>query len=79
MNVFFELFDLASGNLIEDFATEEEAIEALRLAERDHGPAAISDVALLRFDDGHPTLVAMEGELVERVRQTVANRRVRVG
>jgi hypothetical protein len=79
MNVFFELFDLESGNLIEDFATEEEALEALRSAERDHGPAAISDIALLRFDDGHPTLIAMEGELVERVHRTAANRRVRVG
>ena len=79
MNVFFEVFDLESGNLIEDFATEEEALEALRSAERDHGPEAISDIALLRFDDGHPTLFAMDGELVERVRQPVANRRVRVG
>ena len=79
MNVFFELFDLASGNVIEDFATEEEAVEVLRSAERDHGPEAICDIALLRFEDGHPTLIAMEDVLAERVRQSSVAKRIRVG
>jgi hypothetical protein len=79
MIVFFELFDLVSGNVIEDFATEEAAIDALRAAEREHGPEAIGDIALLRFDNGHPTLIAMEGDLVERVAQSTVERRIRVG
>ena len=79
MTVFYELFDLATRNVLEDFATEEDALEALYAAKREHGSAAISDVALLRYDDGHPTLVAMEHDLVARVTQSVAAERVRVG
>ncbi|MBA3450044.1 MAG: hypothetical protein H0T18_02390 [Chloroflexia bacterium] len=79
MDVFFELFDLASGNVIDDFSTEEDALEALRAAQRDHGTEAIKDVALLRFDSGHPTLVAMEHDLVERVTESSHGERIRVG
>lgn len=79
MEVFYELFDLATGNMIDDFATEEDALEALRAAQHEHGLAAISDVALLRYEDGHPTLVAMEHDLVAKVAKSVAAARIRVG
>lgn len=67
MKVFFELFDLETGNVIEDFETEQDAMDALIAAEREHGSQAIKNVALLRFDNGHPALVAMEQDLVDRV------------
>lgn len=79
MDVFYELFDLATGNVIDDFATEDDALDALRDAEQEHGPHAISDVALLRYDDGHPTLVAMEHDLIARVTESVSGQRLRVG
>jgi hypothetical protein len=79
MTIFYELFDLATGNVIDDFAAEEDALEALRTAECEHGLAAISDVALLRYKDGHPTLVAMERDLVARVSESVAAEQLRVG
>lgn len=71
MKVFFELFDLESGNVIEDFETEQGAMDALVAAEREHGSQAIENVALLRFEDGHPTLVAMEHDLVNHVNALV--------
>ena len=79
MTVFYELFDLATGNVIDDFATEEDALEALRAAACEHGLAAISDIALLRYEDGHPTLAAMERDLVAQVSESVATERLRVG
>lgn len=79
MDVFFELFDLVSGNVVDDFATEDEAMEALRAAEREHGLEAIHDIALLRFENGHPSLVAMERDLAKRVSQSNIDQRVRVG
>jgi hypothetical protein len=79
MDVFYELFDLATGNVIDDFATEEDALEALRSTKHEHGSAAISEIALLRYDDGRPTLVAMEHDLVARVIESGAAERLRVG
>jgi hypothetical protein len=76
MRVFFELFDLKSGNVIEDFETEHDAIAALVAAEREHGSQAIENIALLRFEDGHPLLVAMEQDLVDRVNALVYTERV---
>ena len=67
MRVFFELFDLESSNVIDDFDTEQDAMDALMAAEREFGSQAIENVALLRFEDGHPTLIAMEHDLVDRV------------
>lgn len=67
MKIFFEMFDLESGNVIEDFETEQDAMDALAATERTFGSEAIENVALLRFDDGHPTLVAMEHDLIDRV------------
>lgn len=75
----YEWFDLATRNVIDAFASEEHALEALCTAEHEYGPAAISDVALLRYDDGHPTLVAMERDLVACVTESVAAQRLRVG
>lgn len=71
MDVFYEQFDLETGNVIDDFVSEDEALDVLRAAEREHGFAAISDVALLRYENGHPTLVAMENDLVARVTGSV--------
>ena len=79
MDVFYELFDLATGNVIDDFASEGDALEALREAEREHGPAGIGDVALLRYENGHPTLVAMEHDLVARVTESGVAQRLRAG
>jgi hypothetical protein len=73
MRIFFELFDLLSGNVVDDFEIEQAAIAAMQEARSEQGPEGTANLALLRFEDGHPTLVAMEDEfvaLVERAQPT---------
>jgi hypothetical protein len=72
--VFYELLDSASGNVLDDFDTEREALDALRLFLREHGSEALAELALLRFEDDHPTLVAMGSELVDLVEATTEQR-----
>jgi hypothetical protein len=61
------LLDLPSGNVMTDFATEREAWDALRSWARDEGVEAITDLSLLSIQDGEPTVIAMEDDLVQRV------------
>ena len=67
MSVFFPLLDLTTSNAVDEFETERQAIAALRSAHEVHGAESLLDLALLRFEDGHPTLVTMERDLVDRV------------
>ena len=62
-----ELFDLESGNVIEDYEAECDAIYALIDVVSRHGSEAIETFALTRVDSGKPTLIAMQDELVQRV------------
>jgi hypothetical protein len=73
MSVFYQLLDVLSGNIVTEFETEEEAIAALCRVGRDHGLAEIDHLALLRFEDGHPSLVAMDDDLVTWVRKEIDN------
>lgn len=68
MSEFFQLLDVSSGNVINEFDTEQEALAALGAVGHEHGLAELANLALLRFEDGHPRLVAMEDELIARVR-----------
>lgn len=67
MDTFYQLFDLESGNLIAEFAQEHEAWDALRTLE----PDELSRLGLVRMDGEDVTLVAMDDELVRRVRGNV--------
>jgi len=67
MNPSFVLFDLLSGNVITDFASESDAWDSLCRDASEAGLESIENLSLLRIQDGHPTLVAMEDELVRRV------------
>ena len=60
------LFDLVSGNFFSDFASEDEAWEELRRWAAESGPEELRGLALMRYLDGHPTLIAMEEDLVRR-------------
>lgn len=64
MTVFFQLMDTTSGNVIRDYDTENEALDELRGVARSYGLEEIRGLALLKFEDGHPTLVAMDDELI---------------
>jgi hypothetical protein len=56
-----------SGNVIADFASEGNAWDALCRAAVDDGLESIANLSLLRVENGQPTLIAMEDELVQRV------------
>jgi hypothetical protein len=56
-----------SGNLFADFATEDEAWDALRQWAAEFGLEELHDLGLMRLENGRPTLVAMEDDLVQRV------------
>ena len=67
MNTYYQLVDLASGNVIEDYERESDAIDALIQVVVNHGPQAIETFALTRITAGQAVLIAMQDELVLRV------------
>ena len=73
MDAYYELFDLASGNTIEVYEDEREAIDALINVVSIHGVEAITTFALTFVQAGRPTLVAMEDGLVLRVQHELRN------
>ncbi|MGH7960307.1 MAG: hypothetical protein ACRERD_00590, partial [Candidatus Binatia bacterium] len=60
MNTFFQLWDTTTGNLVTEFDSEDEAIEALCRVRAEDGYASLLEFALFRFEDDRPTLVAKE-------------------
>jgi hypothetical protein len=72
--MWYELWDVASGNLITDFDSEVEAIETTLayLTADDSGPAV--DVSLVVYDDESRPVHALEGPAlaawIERASQT---------
>jgi hypothetical protein len=72
MDAFYQLWDTTTGNLVTEFDTEDEAIEALLEIQAEEGDDPILEYGLLRFQNDHPTLVARERDLVaylERARE----------
>lgn len=67
MDFYFELFDLESGNVIEDYECESDAIDALIQVVADHGFQAIGTFALTHVTHGKPVLIAMQADLVLRI------------
>ncbi len=67
MNIFFQLWDITTGNLVTEFSTEDEAIAALSGIQADAGDEPLLEYALFRFHDDHPTLVAKATDLVRYV------------
>lgn len=67
MNEFFQLWDTTTGNLITEFDSEDEAIEALCEVRSEDGDGPLLEFALFRFRDGRPTLLAKERDLVRFV------------
>ena len=64
MTIFFQLIDATSGNVIRDYDTEDDALDELRDVALNDGLDDVRSLALLKFEDGRPTLVAMGNELI---------------
>lgn len=73
MNVFYQVLDVSSGNVVTEFDTEVDAFAALCRVGQEHGLAEMAHLALLRFEDGHPSLIVMEDDLVARVREEICD------
>ena len=67
MDIFFQLWDTTTGNLVTEFDSEDEAIDHLRELQADEGEAPILEFALFRFEDVRPTLVAKGRDLIRYV------------
>jgi hypothetical protein len=60
--MWYELWDVASGNLITDFDSEAEAVDAARayITPDDTGPAV--DISLIIYDDEDRPVRSLEGD-----------------
>lgn len=67
MSTYYELFDFRSGNVMEHFAEERDAWDALRHMAMEFGIEEIRDIGLSYTHDGASTLIAMDDDLVQRV------------
>ena len=80
--VVFELIDLASGNVVNDFAHASDALESIRRLAHIHGWESVRNLALLRLEGDYQALVAMEEELTaiaaSQEPTTTSSRSVRV-
>ena len=69
----FEVFDLVSGNVLDIYDGESDAIEALIEIASDSGVGTIARFALMREHNGESILVAMGDDLVHRVANAERN------
>jgi hypothetical protein len=77
MNTFFQVWDTTTGNLVTEFDSENDAIEALSGFLAEEGDKSLLALALFRYQDDRPFLIAKEGDLVSyiaRVQKRVAAR-----
>ena len=65
--IYFELYDLRNGGILDDFGSEEEAIASLRATVHQMDLPAIAGLALFRVEEEKRALVAREDDLVSRV------------
>jgi len=64
---YYELVNLASGNLVGDYDTEADALRDVRLMVDRYGPSSVATIGLGRNDDeGQVILVAEGADLVAR-------------
>ena len=67
MDSTFEIFDMVSGNVVDVYDDENDAIGALADIAREDGFGEVARFALFHEQNGASTLVAMKDELVRRV------------
>ena len=67
MSTYYELFDFRSGNVMEHFAQERDAWDALRQMAMEFGIEEIYDIGLSYNDDDESVLIAIDDVLVQRL------------
>jgi hypothetical protein len=72
--MFYALWDLETGNLVQEFSTEHEALEAIHAAVARHGRSYAETFAVLREDGrGRSRLIAEGAGLVDLALRTERN------
>jgi hypothetical protein len=61
--IVFELIDLASGNVVNDFAHVRDALASIRRLAAAHGWETVENLALMRLEGDDQSLVAMQAAL----------------
>jgi hypothetical protein len=79
MNIFFQLWDTTTGNLVTEFDSEDEAIAALCSIRADEGIEPLLEFALLRFEDDRPTPIAKANDLVSYIAMTSRDSKAALG
>jgi hypothetical protein len=64
-HAIFELIDLASGNVVNDFAHLHDALESIRRLAAVHGWESVENLALMRLEGDDQSLVAMQAPLMD--------------
>ena len=67
MDAYLDLLELASGNTVVDYNSEQDAMKDVMRVIEEHGSSAIATFALSRVQGDQPRLVAMQDDLVVRV------------
>ncbi|HEV2107772.1 MAG TPA: hypothetical protein VGR16_05875 [Thermomicrobiales bacterium] len=62
MTSTYELWDRASGNLLETYATRDEALDDIHAAIAEHGPGIVSTLLLSEDKDGRPRRISIRRE-----------------
>jgi hypothetical protein len=70
MPASYEIFDLVSGNVLDVYDCEGDALDALADIALERGTAEVGRFALFRESDSNSALVAMKDDLVQLVLAT---------
>jgi hypothetical protein len=69
MDDYYQLIDLESGNVIDDFDTRADAFNFLAKTAGEFGEATIRELSLMRLQGETQELVALQQELVRLVEE----------
>jgi hypothetical protein len=78
MNIFFQLWDTTTGNLVTEFDSEDKVIEVLSGVWAEDGDEPLLEFALFRFQNDRPTLVAKESGLISYIARAQMRRDIQV-
>ena len=75
MRFYFEIFDLVSGNVVDIYANEREAVDALLEVARVQGVVEIERFALTHEQGSNSRLIAMQDDLVRLITREMVRMR----
>jgi hypothetical protein len=74
MDAYYELIDLAPGNMVEDYDCEQDAIDALMRVLQEHGSRETGSFGLAHVQGSQRRLMAVQDDLILRVEKAMVAR-----